>query len=424
MDRTALAEKRRETVIGLLKSMTIKKDTDTGFNKDDVHECIQQLCNLYETHIEELENGYESEIAKMVAKYQKYEENNDLYVSLIMDAKKTGNEIVTQAQSEVDSILARGQEKIAAKEEEYNSLDAKYKEKVDELEKELSAVKDRVASESASLSLALEEEKEIFNAKRDRYRQHIDAMETEFEEIKTNILRTSARLDGLKSQVENVVEDVQWKIDRSRSVEIPESDAGVEEIDIPEEIPVAPTEMFVADEIATSEVVDPVEIIDTIESIDTVDSSDSVETIPTMETPEEAPIAPVMPETEAVTEDSPQVEIPEARATEEVVADTQEISLADMLEEAPAFAELAAEEPTDFESVEAAPVAEGDSSVEDLLSEISFDDVLADVPEMTESADAPEVEISLDNLNETEAAEADIEEISFEKLEEMFKDEK
>ena len=55
MDKNALTEKRRETVIGLLKGMNIKKASGEGFDKDDVYECMQQLCDLYEKNIEELE---------------------------------------------------------------------------------------------------------------------------------------------------------------------------------------------------------------------------------------------------------------------------------------------------------------------------------------------------------------------------------
>ncbi len=40
MDKNALTEKRRETVIGLLKGMNIKKASGEGFDKDDVYECM------------------------------------------------------------------------------------------------------------------------------------------------------------------------------------------------------------------------------------------------------------------------------------------------------------------------------------------------------------------------------------------------
>ena len=112
MDKSALKDKRRETVIGLLKGMNIKKDSDGGFDKDDVYGCIQELCNLYEEHIDELENNYEAEISELTKRYQKYDENNELYVSLILEAKKSSNEIINQAKTEVDEILRTGKEKI------------------------------------------------------------------------------------------------------------------------------------------------------------------------------------------------------------------------------------------------------------------------------------------------------------------------
>ena len=39
MDKSALKDKRRETVIGLLKGMNIKKDSDGGFDKDERTVC-------------------------------------------------------------------------------------------------------------------------------------------------------------------------------------------------------------------------------------------------------------------------------------------------------------------------------------------------------------------------------------------------
>ena len=78
MNKNALTEQRRETVIGLLKGMNIKKSTVGGFDKDDVYDCMQQLCDLYEKNIEELEDAYEAEIDGLKTKYQKYDDNNDL----------------------------------------------------------------------------------------------------------------------------------------------------------------------------------------------------------------------------------------------------------------------------------------------------------------------------------------------------------
>ncbi len=122
MDRNMLTEKRRETVIGLLKGMNIKKSTGEGFDKDDVYECMQQLCDLYEQSIEELENAYEGEINSLKEKYQKYDDNNDLYVSLIMEAKKSSNEIINQAKSEVETILNEGKAQVAQQEKDMEQM--------------------------------------------------------------------------------------------------------------------------------------------------------------------------------------------------------------------------------------------------------------------------------------------------------------
>lgn len=102
--------------------MNIKKSTVGGFDKDDVYECMQKLCDLYENNIEELENAYEAEISELKEKYQKYDDNNDLYVSLIMEAKKSSNEIINQAKTEVETILTEGREQVARQEKELEQM--------------------------------------------------------------------------------------------------------------------------------------------------------------------------------------------------------------------------------------------------------------------------------------------------------------
>ena len=67
---------------------------------------MQQLCDLYEKNIEVLEDALEGEIVALQDKYQIYDDNNDLYVSLIMEAKKSSNEIINQAKDEVENILS------------------------------------------------------------------------------------------------------------------------------------------------------------------------------------------------------------------------------------------------------------------------------------------------------------------------------
>ena len=151
MDKSALKDKRRETVIGLLKGMNIKKDSDGGFDKDDVYGCIQELCNLYEEHIDELENNYETEISELTKKYQKYDENNELYVSLILEAKKSSNEIINQAKTEVDEILRSGKEKIEAQEAQMEQFRIDSEKERESVIAELKASKEVAEAEKAAM---------------------------------------------------------------------------------------------------------------------------------------------------------------------------------------------------------------------------------------------------------------------------------
>ena len=230
MNKNALTEQRRETVIGLLKGMNIKKSTVGGFDKNDVYDCMQQLCDLYEKNIEELEDAYEAEIDGLKTKYQKYDDNNDLYVSLIMEAKKSSNDIINQAKSEVESILAEGKEQIAAQEKELEqvrlNMDSEKKAIIDEL----NASREAVEAEKAAMHAELEAEKEKVSALRNKYRQQLNSMEEEFAEIKTNILRTSGKIDSLKSKLPDDNEDVNWNVSNDvDTVNFPAEEIAVEE---------------------------------------------------------------------------------------------------------------------------------------------------------------------------------------------------
>lgn len=210
MDRNALTEQRRKTVIGLLKGMNIKKSSEGGFDKDDVYECMQQLCDLYEKSIEDLENTYESEIISLKDKYQKYDDNNELYISLIMEAKKSSNDIINQAKNEVETILNEGKEEVAKQEEM------------------LEQMRQNTEAEKAAMRAEAQAEKEKMSALQGKYRQQINSMESEFMEIKTNILRTAGKIDGLKSQLsEN--DEINWNvIDDAGSVDFPSEDIYIE----------------------------------------------------------------------------------------------------------------------------------------------------------------------------------------------------
>ena len=61
MDKMALTKKRKEDVVKMLQSMTIKTDEAGGFVKEDVYTSLQDLCNLYEENISKLEMVYDGE---------------------------------------------------------------------------------------------------------------------------------------------------------------------------------------------------------------------------------------------------------------------------------------------------------------------------------------------------------------------------
>ena len=240
MDKNALTEKRRETVIGLLKGMNIKKASGEGFDKDDVYECMQQLCDLYEKNIEELEDAYEGEIVALKDKYQKYDDNNDLYVSLIMEAKKSSNEIINQAKDEVENILSEGREEVSKQEEEIEQMRAGIDAEKQAMSDELNAARQAVEAEKAAMKAELEAEKEKLSALKNKYHQQINAMEEEFNEIKTNILRTAGKLDSLKSKLPEE-DSVNWNIiDHAGAVDFPAEEIQVDHTIDPVPVSVEP----------------------------------------------------------------------------------------------------------------------------------------------------------------------------------------
>lgn len=437
MDKGALKDKRRETVIGLLKGMNIKKDSGDGFDKDDVYECVQQLCNLYEEHIEELEKNYESEISELTKRYHKYDENNELYVSLIMEAKKSSNEIINQAKSEVDGILENGKQQIALQEQQMEQFRQDSEKEKESIVEELRANKEVAEAEKAAMRVEIEAEKEKLEATKNKYRQQIASMDDEFSEIKTNLLRTSAKLDALKAQAEEITPEIKWDVEESaESVQVPEADIVVDDvIDIPEvaevEEPKTGDEIF-ADTFFKSEVMEEAPKGEVAES-----SSEEIASIEDLlagfdiQAEEEKPAEPAIepaaePAIELVAEPAEEAAV---EAIEEPVIEAVEEAIAEPAEEAVEAVEAvteaaeAAAEPV----IEAAePVQEEAKSVEELLDEISFDDILGDdatdeaAAEAAEAAEGVE-EISLDDLKSLEAELP--EEISFESLEALFKEE-
>ncbi len=261
MNKNALTEQRRETVIGLLKNMNIKKSTVGGFDKDDVYDCMQQLCDLYEKNIEELENAYESEINELRERYQKYDDNNELYVSLIMEAKKSSNEIINQAKNEVETILSEGREQVAQQEKELEQMRTGMEAEKEAITTELNASREAVEAEKAAMKAEAEAEKEKVTALKNKYRQQLNAMEEEFAEIKTNILRTAGRVDSLKSKLADD-EEATWNVTQDLdAVDFPVSEDSVEDtVEPAAEVQVeAEPVVTIADEEEIAEKAEPVE---------------------------------------------------------------------------------------------------------------------------------------------------------------------
>ena len=304
MNKNALTEQRRETVIGLLKNMNIKKSTVGGFDKDDVYECMQKLCDLYENNIEELENAYEAEISELKEKYQKYDDNNDLYVSLIMEAKKSSNEIINQAKTEVETILTEGREQVARQEKELEQMRNGMEAEKDAITTELNASREAVEAEKAAMRAEVAAEKEKAEALKNKYRQQLNSMKEEFAEIKTNILRTAGKVDSLKSKLSDD-EAVTWSVTEDLdAVDFPVAGDDVEEITLPE---------YTADDAADAQTADAAPEVLYAEPVEEVHNEPAkpfvVDSPFTSEPVYEEPVAAPVVETETVAEQTSELRL-------------------------------------------------------------------------------------------------------------------
>lgn len=375
MDKNVLTEKRRETVIGLLKSMNIRKDDSGSFNKDDVYDCMQQLCDLYEKNIEELQNAYESEIVTLKERYAKYDENNELYVSLIMEAKKSSNEIINQAKSEVEGILAEGKEQIAKQEEELKMLYAGVEAEKATINEELNASKRAVEAEKLAMQAEVDAEREKCIALKNKYSQQMISIEEEFMDIKTNILRTAGKIDSVKAKLDDEGMFT-WEVSEPLDdIAFPEPQVEVDNV--------LPVEDTIVDEAVPVDevIIDAPETVD--EPSDAADedvfdiADDNVETV-----------------------ESEPAEVPAEDAEEDIFSDIEVLPELD-------------ETPSDETPSEDEDTAEG-ISLEDIFSEVE--------DEKAEDSEG----ISLDDIDFTSIEEVepsdDDGEISFEGLESLFKE--
>lgn len=409
MDISVLTEQRREMVINLLKGMKIRKSDGDGFDKDDVYACMQQLCDVYEKSIDDLTVNYETEIGELQDKYQKYDENNDLYISLIMEAKKSSNEIINKAKSEVDEILAAGKEQIALQEEEIEKFRASVEQEKAELNADLEAARAAAQKEKEDLAAGIEAEKKNAETTREQYRDQIAVMDQEFDEIKMNILRTAGKIDGLKAQLEEAGEEARWEVETEQAaVDVPQSDLVIEETAEPEAPAEEPEELTFEQLVEKLQKEDAakageVEVVEAPAPAPAVEAEPEPEAEfhfePVFDTPAEAPAVETAepaeaPEIEIEVPTEAPVEVP----IEEVAAVEEEIPVEIPAEAAP---EIPVEEvPLEAAAEEAAAEAEGLADI----GELSLEEIPVEAPE------------------EIVVEEEPIEEISFEGLEELFKE--
>ncbi|MEG2324364.1 MAG: hypothetical protein RSA73_06315 [Anaerovoracaceae bacterium] len=147
MDRTEMTNQRRQEIVDLLRGMKIKKSAVGGFDKEDVYSCMQQLCDLYESNIGKLELVHTNEVAEAEQKLKKYDTNNDVYVNMMMEAKKNSNEVILQAKSEVERILEDGRKVSALKEQEKMQDIAKLQGEKTKLQAEIQSARDDIETE-------------------------------------------------------------------------------------------------------------------------------------------------------------------------------------------------------------------------------------------------------------------------------------
>ncbi|MGI6767012.1 MAG: hypothetical protein ACOX4R_07400 [Lentihominibacter sp.] len=411
MDKNALKEKRRETVISLLKGMRIRKSTEEGFDKEDVYTCIQQLCDLYETHIEELEKHYEVELTELTERCSKYDEKSLQYADIMMSAQKYHDDMVKQTNDEVYELMSNAQKQYEEKQLKIEDLRIAFESEKEVLGEELDAARNMAEAKRDAMRAEVEAEKEKLDAIKLRYRQQIDAMEEEFQEIRTNILRTATSLNGLKSQV-SIADEGQWTVtEGSEVVEFPTPDAGIEEIlDFPTE----------------QEEAIPADVI---------------EVEPATEAPFEEPVTESSEEEKPVAETVPEQPAEALFATDELFAEKffkSEImdNIGTPADELSTDIDAELIDKDDSELVPQEPI-KADADIEELLEEISFEDIFTDLPDADKlDAAEPVEEISLEGIEEINPEELEeivtdsaaepeaavVEEISLDDLEEIEKE--
>ena len=151
-----------------------------------------------------------------------------------MEAKKSSNEIINQAKTEVETILTEGREQVARQEKELEQMRNGMEAEKDAITTELNASREAVEAEKAAMRAEVVAEKEKAEALKNKYRQQLNSMKEEFAEIKTNILRTAGKVDSLKSKLSDD-EAVTWSVTEDLdAVDFPVAGDDVEEITLPD----------------------------------------------------------------------------------------------------------------------------------------------------------------------------------------------
>ena len=151
-----------------------------------------------------------------------------------MEAKKSSNEIINQAKTEVETILTEGREQVARQEKELEQMRNGMEAEKDAITTELNASREAVEAEKAAMRAEVAAEKEKAETLKNKYRQQLNSMKEEFAEIKTNILRTAGKVDSLKSKLSDD-EAVTWSVTEDLdAVDFPVAGDDVEEITLPD----------------------------------------------------------------------------------------------------------------------------------------------------------------------------------------------
>ena len=86
-----------------------------------------------------------------------------------MEAKKSSNEIINQAKTEVETILAEGRDQVAKQEKELEQMRNGMESQKEAITRELNASREAVEAEKAAMKAEVQAEKEKAEALKNEY---------------------------------------------------------------------------------------------------------------------------------------------------------------------------------------------------------------------------------------------------------------